>query len=139
MKATELLSLIMLLGCTNAKHGHPGVRFISDLQYDSDFESLAETSSNSYETSNDVESWIHGPQSLTDQQIMEYSYNIKNLNDDPEKVYGASQPLGVFNTRNNAPVGTADDDWTKPVEDIGIDSDMSVDEKQTFNYLAKQH
>ena len=55
---------------------------------------------------------------------MAYSYNIKSLKDDPEKVYGASQPLGVFNTRYNAPTGTGDDDFTRPSENIAIESDM---------------
>ena len=71
--------------------------------------------------------------------MLAYSWNIKSLNDDPEKVYGVSQPLGVFNTRYNAPSGTADDDFTRPTENLAIESDMSLDEKQTTEYLYKQH
>ena len=151
MKSTEFLSILALLGCAQASQHYPGVRFVSDLQYMdedyNDYGSLAaagtsqETSQETSFSDADVEQWIQRPQFLTEQQVMGFAHHMDSLNQDPEKVFGASQPLGVFNTHYNGNVGLVDDTFDKqPLdENVAIESDMSLDELQTFKYLTKQH
>ena len=34
MKSTEFTTMMLLIGCTYARHHHAGVRFVEDLQYE---------------------------------------------------------------------------------------------------------
>ena len=150
MKSTELLSILVLLGCAEAKRvqRYPGVRFMAELQDEgAEIDSLAEAESERpqprFESELDEEDYprtIHTPQSLTEQQVEEYTNHIAELKNDPDQVYGESQPWGVFNTRNNVPMmSLANDDDARPeqqeIYNVGIESDMQLDERQTIQYL----
>ena len=98
MKVTEYLAMVCLGAAVVVESkplkAHPGVRFISDLQYDADsdnvIQSLAEAAEQSSYSDQDIESWVQAPQSLTQGQISAYADHMNALNEDPEKVFGVT-------------------------------------------------